>query len=144
MAGGACARVEKRALILWLKSSNSGQSCGNYATARALADLDFCSAWPILQRGAKTGTCPVVECNAFLDDRKATAIPVVEQSLAKNRAVLPFVAMNCDLGNGSEYLAVDRSRIWQAIDLSAQTALIALLRKMAFWFPATAPRNRAC
>jgi len=135
-AGGHALEIEKR-LYSVLKSSILDKAAEIYATARALAELDLCSALADLARG-ENWTCPVVDVTRSLMIEGGRH-PVVEQSLRKQGGA-PFVANDCDLGNGSDIWLLTGPNMAGKSTYLRQTALIALLAQMGSFVPATRAR----
>lgn len=135
-AGGHAMDIEKR-LYSALKDQVLDCAAKIYATARALSELDLCCALADLGRG-ENWTRPIV------DGSRALLIeggrhPVVEQALRKQGGA-PFVANDCDLGDGSDIWLLTGPNMAGKSTYLRQNALIALLAQTGSFVPATRAR----
>ncbi|MDX5382479.1 MAG: DNA mismatch repair protein MutS [Rhodobacterales bacterium] len=131
-AGGQALEIEKR-LYSSLKDSILDAAATIGATARAMAELDLSSALADLARG-ESWTRPKI------DDSRRLLIeggrhPVVEQSLRKQGGA-PFVANDCDLGDGKDIWLLTGPNMAGKSTFLRQTALIALLAQIGSFVPA--------
>ena len=132
-AGGHALEIEKR-LYSSLKDNISGCAAKIYATARALSELDLCCALADLARG-ENWTRPVVNTSRTLRIEGGRH-PVVEQALRKQGGA-PFVANDCDLGDGSDIWLLTGPNMAGKSTYLRQNALIALLAQTGSFVPAT-------
>jgi DNA mismatch repair protein MutS len=135
-AGGLAMDIEKR-LYFVLKDQVLDCAAKIYATARALSELDLCCALADLARG-ENWTRPIV------DGSRALLIeggrhPVVEQALRKQGGA-PFVANDCDLGDGSDIWLLTGPNMAGKSTYLRQNALIALLAQTGSFVPASRAR----
>ena len=132
-AGGHALEIEKR-LYSALRQAILDSAARISATARALSDLDLASALADLARG-ENWTRPHVDRSRRLLIEGGRH-PVVEQSLRKQGGV-PFVANDCDLGDGSDIWLLTGPNMAGKSTFLRQVALIALLAQMGSFVPAT-------
>ena len=132
-AGGHALEIEKR-LYSVLKAAALERAGQISATARALSELDLSSALADLARG-EGWSRPIVDTSRRLLIEGGRH-PVVEQSLRKQGAA-PFVANDCDLGNGTDIWLLTGPNMAGKSTFLRQTALIALLAQIGSFVPAS-------
>lgn len=132
-AGGQALEIEKR-LYSALKDAILDSAARIGATARALAELDLSSALADLARG-ENWTRPLVDKSRRLLIEGGRH-PVVEQSLRKQGGA-PFVANDCDLGDGTDIWLLTGPNMAGKSTFLRQTALIALLAQIGSFVPAS-------
>ena len=135
-AGGHALEIEKR-LYSGLKDSVLDSAAKIYATARALSELDLCCALADLARG-ENWTRPTVDGSRALMIEGGRH-PVVEQALRKQGGA-PFVANDCDLGEGSDIWLLTGPNMAGKSTYLRQNALIALLAQIGSFVPAKRAR----
>ncbi|MDG1129668.1 DNA mismatch repair protein MutS [Seohaeicola saemankumensis] len=131
-AGGHALEIEKR-LYSTLKDSILDAAAHIGATARALAELDLSSALADLARG-ENWTRPKIDNSRRLLIEGGRH-PVVEQSLRKQGGA-PFVANDCDLGDGTDIWLLTGPNMAGKSTFLRQTALIALMAQIGSFVPA--------
>lgn len=131
-AGGHALEIEKR-LYSNLKDSILYAAAHIGATARALAELDLSSALADLARG-ENWTRPKIDNSRRLLIEGGRH-PVVEQSLRKQGGA-PFVANDCDLGDGTDIWLLTGPNMAGKSTFLRQTALIALMAQIGSFVPA--------
>lgn len=131
-AGGQALEIEKR-LYSSLKDSILDAAATIGATARAMAELDLSSALADLARG-ESWTRPKIDNSRRLLIEGGRH-PVVEQSLRKQGGA-PFVANDCDLGDGKDIWLLTGPNMAGKSTFLRQTALIALLAQIGSFVPA--------
>ena len=131
-AGGQALEIEKR-VYSSLKDSILDAAATIGATARALAELDLSSALADLARG-ESWTRPKIDNSRRLLIEGGRH-PVVEQSLRKQGGA-PFVANDCDLGDGTDIWLLTGPNMAGKSTFLRQTALIALLAQIGSFVPA--------
>ncbi|OAN72218.1 DNA mismatch repair protein MutS [Rhodobacteraceae bacterium EhC02] len=131
-AGGHALEIEKR-LYSTLKDSILDAAAHIGATARALAELDLSSALADLARG-ENWTRPKIDNSRRLLIEGGRH-PVVEQSLRKQGGT-PFVANDCDLGDGTDIWLLTGPNMAGKSTFLRQTALIALMAQIGSFVPA--------
>ena len=131
-AGGHALEIEKR-LYSNLKDSILDAAAHIGATARALAELDLSSALADLARG-ENWTRPKIDNSRRLLIEGGRH-PVVEQSLRKQGGA-PFVANDCDLGDGTDIWLLTGPNMAGKSTFLRQTALIALMAQIGSFVPA--------
>ncbi len=136
-AGNRAMEIEKR-LYVRLTGHILDSAAPIGATARALAEIDLACALADLATGEKW-------VRPFVDDSRAFEIsagrhPVVELALRK-QGVVPFVANDCNLADGSDgasvWLLTGPNMAGKSTFLR-QNALIALMAQMGSYVPADA------
>ena len=132
-AGGHALEIEKR-LYSTLKESILDAAAHIGATARALAELDLSSALADLARG-ESWTRPKIDNSRRLLIEGGRH-PVVEQSLRRQGGA-PFVANDCDLGDGTDIWLLTGPNMAGKSTFLRQTALIALMAQIGSFVPAT-------
>lgn len=131
-AGGHALEIEKR-LYSTLKENILGAAAHIGATARALAELDLSSALADLARG-ENWTRPKIDNSRRLLIEGGRH-PVVEQSLRRQGGT-PFVANDCDLGDGTDIWLLTGPNMAGKSTFLRQTALIALMAQIGSFVPA--------
>ncbi len=131
-AGGHALEIEKR-LYSTLKESILDAAAHIGATARALAELDLSSALADLARG-ESWTRPKIDNSRRLLIEGGRH-PVVEQSLRRQGGA-PFVANDCDLGDGTDIWLLTGPNMAGKSTFLRQTALIALMAQIGSFVPA--------
>jgi DNA mismatch repair protein MutS len=131
-AGGHALEIEKR-LYSTLKDSILDAAAHIGATARALAELDLSSALADLARG-ESWTRPKIDNSRRLLIESGRH-PVVEQSLRRQGGA-PFVANDCDLGDGTDIWLLTGPNMAGKSTFLRQTALIALMAQIGSFVPA--------
>lgn len=132
-AGGHALEIEKR-LYSTLKENILDAAAHIGATARALAELDLSSALADLARG-ESWTRPKIDNSRRLLIEGGRH-PVVEQSLRRQGGA-PFVANDCDLGDGTDIWLLTGPNMAGKSTFLRQTALIALMAQIGSFVPAT-------
>lgn len=131
-AGGHALEIEKR-LYSALKDSILDAAAHIGATARALAELDLSSALADLARGENWARPKIDNSRRLLIE--GGRHPVVEQSLRKQGGA-PFVANDCDLGDGTDIWLLTGPNMAGKSTFLRQTALIALMAQIGSFVPA--------
>lgn len=131
-AGRHALEIEKR-LYSTLKDSILDAAAHIGATTRALAELDLSSALADLARG-ENWTRPKIDNSRRLLIEGGRH-PVVEQSLRKQGGA-PFVANDCDLGDGTDIWLLTGPNMAGKSTFLRQTALIALMAQIGSFVPA--------
>ncbi|QGY00479.1 DNA mismatch repair protein MutS [Roseovarius faecimaris] len=133
-AGGRALEIEKR-LYSSLKDAILDQSAEIAQAARGLAELDLATALADLAQGEDW-------CRPKVDDSRTLQIeggrhPVVEQAL-RAQGGAPFIANDCDLGQGSDIWLLTGPNMAGKSTFLRQNALIALLAQIGSFVPARA------
>jgi len=133
-AGGRALEIEKR-LYDSLKAAILATAAQIAQAAAGLAEIDLATSLADLARG-EDWSCPKV------DDSRALHIdggrhPVVEQALRKQGGA-PFIANDCDLGQGSDIWLLTGPNMAGKSTFLRQNALIALLAQIGSYVPAKA------
>ena len=131
-AGGRALEIEKR-LYDGLKSEILARSAEISLTARALSELDLCTALADLASEQSW-------CRPQVDESRALSIeggrhPVVEAAL-RDQGGGPFIANDCDLGDDSDIWLLTGPNMAGKSTFLRQNALIALLAQMGSYVPA--------
>ncbi len=131
-AGGRAIEIEKR-LYDTLKAAILAKSSEVGLAADALSELDLFTALANLAREGDW-------CRPKVDETRALVIeggrhPVVEQAL-RAQSGAPFIANDCDLGEGSDIWLLTGPNMAGKSTFLRQNALIALLAQMGSFVPA--------
>ena len=131
-AGGRALEIEKR-LYDSLRRAILDKAAEISQAARGLAELDLATALADLAQGENW-------CRPKVDGSRALVIeggrhPVVEQAL-RAQGGAPFIANDCDLGQGSDIWLLTGPNMAGKSTFLRQNALIALLAQMGSYVPA--------